>query len=203
MGKLIIDQFMTLDGVVQAPGGPEEDSSDGFAHGGWQFGFSDDELGDAVLAETRASEAMLLGRRTYEIFASYWPNAAADDPFAKKLNAMPKYVASRSLTRVAWQNSTLLGPDLAREVAGIKARHGEVHVVGSGNLAQSLMRERLVDRFNLWIYPLVLGTGKRLFADGAVPTALHLVRSRTFKSGALQLTYDPSGKPRYGTASSE
>jgi dihydrofolate reductase len=197
-GKLVVDQFMTLDGVVQAPGGPDEDRSGGFAHGGWQAPVFDEESGKLIVEEIERNEALLLGRRTYEIFANYWPKAPSEDPIAKKLNAMPKYVASRTLRRAEWANSSLLGPDLRQEIARIKARHVETHVIGSGDLVQSLLRERLVDRLNLWVYPLTLGAGKRLFAEGTVPTALELVRSRTFPKGAVLLTYEPRGEPTYG-----
>ncbi|HJQ92863.1 MAG TPA: dihydrofolate reductase family protein [Candidatus Thermoplasmatota archaeon] len=199
MGKLIVDQFMTLDGVVQAPGGPDEDRSGGFAHGGWQAPYLDQGSLAVIVEEIERNEALLLGRRTYEIFAGYWPKASPEDPIAKKLNAMPKYVASRTLRRVEWANSTLLGPDLRQEVARIKARHGETHVIGSAGLVQSLLRERLVDRLNVWVYPLTLGSGKRLFAEGTVPTALELVRSQAFPKGAVLLTYEPRGEPTYGT----
>ena len=198
-GALIVDQFMTLDGVVQAPGQPGEDTSGGFAHGGWQVPYFSEESGQVMMEETAANEALLLGRRTYDIFAAYWPKAPADDFFAQKLNAMPKYVASRTLKRVEWQNSHLLGHDLRHEVGRIKEKHRETHVIGSGDLVQTLLCERLVDRLNLWVYPLTLGTGKRLFAGGTVPTALKLVRSRAFGNGALLLTYEPTGEPAYGT----
>lgn len=200
MGKLIVDQFMTLDGVVQAPGGPDEDRSGGFAHGGWQMPLVDEEALKVIVEEIERNEALLLGRRTYEIFAGYWPKAPAEDPIAKKLNSMPKYVASRTLRRVDWAHSSLLGADLRAEVERIKARHGETHVIGSGDLVQTLLRERLVDRLNLWVYPLTLGSGKRLFADGTVPTALKLVRSHAFGNGAVLLAYEPAGLPTYATA---
>lgn len=200
MGKLVIDQFMTLDGVVQAPGGPDEDRSGGFAHGGWQFPYVDAEFGAAMGEEFPKSDALLLGRKTYDIFANYWPKAPADDPIAAKLNGMPKYVASRTLHRVDWHNSKLLGADLAAEVRRIKGLHKEIHVIGSADLVQSLLRERLVDRLTLWVYPLVLGSGKRLFAGGTAPAALKLTRSRTFGNGALLLEYEPHGEPTYGNA---
>lgn len=196
-GKIVVDQFMTLDGVVQAPGAPDEDTSGGFAHGGWQAPFFDEESLQVILGEIEKNEALLLGRRTYEIFAEHWPKAPAEDPIARKLNAMPKYVASRTLRRLDWANSTLLGPDLRDEVARIRSRHRETHVIGSANFVQSLLRERLVDRLNLWMYPLTLGTGKRLFAEDSVPTALTLVRSRAFPKGAVLLTYEPRGEPAY------
>jgi dihydrofolate reductase len=199
VGKLIVDQFLTLDGVVQAPGGPEEDTSGGFRHGGWQFPYLDDESGKAIGEGLARMDALLLGRRTYDIFAAYWPKAPAGDPFAQKLNAVRKYVASRTLRSVGWTNSQLLANDLPREIGRIKGLHAEIHVIGSGDLAQSLLRERLVDRLNLWVHPLLLGSGKRLFAGGTVPTALRLVHSRAFGTGVVQLVYEPSGEPTYGT----
>jgi len=199
MGQLIVDQFMTLDGVVQAPGGPDEDRSGGFAHGGWQAPYLDPESMEAIVQGIERNEALLLGRRTYEIFAGYWPKQPDADPIARKLNAMPKYVASRTLGSVGWANSTLLGPDIPQEVARIKARHGETHVIGSGGFVQTLLRERLVDRLNLWVHPLTLGDGKRLFAGGTVPTALELVRSRAFPKGVVLLAYERRGEPTYGT----
>lgn len=199
MGKLVLDEFVTLDGVVQAPGSPHEDPSGGFAHGGWQFPYLDEEAGGVIMESIQRNEALLLGRRTYDIFAGYWPKAPADDPIAAKLNAIPKYVASRTLRRVDWENSQLLGPDVPREVARIKSRHGETHVIGSADLAQTLLRERLVDQINLWIFPLTLGSGKRLFAQGTVPSALKLVRCRSFANGAILATYEPAGLPTYGT----
>jgi dihydrofolate reductase len=146
-----------------------------------------------------AFDAMLLGRTTYEIFAGYWPYAPADDPIAARLNDAPKYVASRTLDSVGWKNSTLLKGDLAEEVAGLKEQYNEIHTSGSGNLVQSLMPQGLVDQYNVWVYPVLLGDGKRLFGDGTVPTALRLVESRTFGNGAVLLSYEPTGKPEYGT----
>lgn len=199
MGKLVVDQFMTLDGVVQSPGMPEEDASGGFRHGGWQVPYFDEELGAIVGEHMNRSGALLLGRRTYDIFANYWPKAPADNPIAPKMNAMPKYVASRTRKRVEWNHSTLLGPDLAAEVRRAEDRHGEVLVFGSGNLVQSLLREGLVDRLNIFVYPLVLGAGKRLFESGVPPTAFKVVRSQAFRSGSMMLTLEPAGPPTYGT----
>ena len=198
MGNLIVDQFMTLDGVVQAPGGPDEDPSAGFRHGGWQFPYVDDEAGKTIGEGLLPMDALLLGRRTYDIFAGYWPKQPATDPFAKKLNSVRKYVASRQLRSVGWSNAQLLAGDLRREVERIKGLHKEVHVIGSAGLVQSLLRERLVDRFNLWLHPLLLGTGKRLFGSGTVPVALELVRSQAFGNGVLMLVYEPVGEPTYG-----
>ena len=203
MGKLIVTEFMTLDGVAQAPGGPEEDPEGGFTHGGWQAPLiqADDAQtgGDELLEEASRMDALLLGRRTYEIFAGFWPNAPKEDPFTDLLNRVPKYVASRTLTEpLEWNESTLLQGDLPAAVAEIKDRHDEVHVIGSLDLVQSLLQERLVDRLRLWQYPLVLGTGKRVFAHGTVPAALRLTHSATHPNGSLQLTYELAGEPTYG-----
>jgi dihydrofolate reductase len=199
VGKLIVTEFMTADGVAQAPGEPDEDRDDGFAHGGWQAPLLDREAGATMFEQANAMDALLLGRKTYEIFAGYWPEAPEEIPFTGLLNGIPKYVASRTLAApLAWQPSTLLGPDLAGEVGRLKERHDEVHVIGSLDLTQSLLRLGLVDRLNLWQYPLVLGTGKRVFGSGTVPTALRLVDSVTHPNGTLQLAYEPAGPPTYG-----
>ena len=199
MGKLVVNTFTTLDGVMQAPGMPEEDREGGFDQGGWQVPYFDEESGQ-VMAEGMASfDALLLGRKTYEIFASYWPNAPADDPMAERLNKVPKYVASRTLDNVTWENSTLLTGDVDYEVPRLKEAYNEIHTSGSGNLVQSLMKSGLVDQYNLWVYPVLLGSGKRLFGDGTMPTALRLVESKTFGNGAVLLSYQPTGKPEYGS----
>ncbi len=203
MGKLIVTEFMTLDGVAQAPGGPEEDPEGGFSHGGWQAPLiqADDAQtgGDELLEEASQMDALLLGRRTYEIFAGFWPNAPADDPFTELLNRVPKYVASRTLTEpLEWNASTLLQGDVPAAIAELKDRHEEVHVIGSLDLVQTLLQERLVDRLRLWQYPLVLGTGKRVFAHGTVPAAMRLTHSVAHPNGSLQLTYDLDGLPTYG-----
>jgi dihydrofolate reductase len=203
MGKLIVTEFMTLDGVAQAPGGPEEDPEGGFTHGGWQAPLiqADDAQtgGDELLEEASRMDALLLGRRTYEIFAGFWPNAPKEDPFTELLNRVPKYVASRTLTEpLEWNESTLLHGDLPAAVAEVKDRHDEVHVIGSLDLVQTLLQEQLVDCLRLWQYPLVLGTGKRVFAHGTVPAALRLTHSVTHPNGSVQLTYDLAGEPTYG-----
>jgi len=200
MGRLIVTEFMTLDGVAQAPGGPDEDSDGGFTHGGWQAPVADEESGEVIFEEASSMDALLLGRRTYEIFADYWPNASPESPFTGLLNDVPKHVASRTLADpLAWHGSTLLAGDLAQDVTGLKERHEEVHVIGSLDLVQSLLRFGLVDRLNLWVYPLLLGGGKRVFADGTVPTALRLTESVTYPKGALHLTYESAGAPTYGS----
>ena len=203
MGKLVVNTFTTLDGVMQSPGMPEEDREGGFDHGGWQVPYFDEESGEVMAEAVAASNALLLGRKTYEIFAGYWPYAPADDPFTVRLNEVPKYVASRTLDTVAWHNSTLLKGDIADEVRRLKEEYDEIHTSGSGNLVQTLMQQRLVDQYNLWIYPVLLGNGKRLFAEGTVPTALRLAESRTFSNGAALLTYEVEGKPEYGSTALE
>jgi len=199
MGKLIVTEFVTLDGVAQAPGGPDEDPDDGFTHGGWQAPVADPEAGVVVFEQASSMDALLLGRRTYEIFAGYWPTASADIPITGLLNGVPKYVASRTLADPpAWQGSALLTESIPEGVISLKERHDELHVIGSLNLVQSLLHFGLVDRLNLWLYPVLLGSGKRVFADGTIPTALRLTESVTYPSGTLHLTYDTVGKPTYG-----
>jgi dihydrofolate reductase len=199
VGKLIVTEFVTLDGVAQAPGGPDEDREGDFAHGGWQAPLADQESGGVIFEQARSMDALLLGRRTYEIFANYWPSAPQEIPFTGLLNGVPKYVASRTLAGpLAWQGSTLVTDDLAENVTALKGRHDEVHVIGSLDLLQSLLRLGLVDRMILWVYPLLLGTGKHVFAQGTVPTALHLTESVTYPSGTLHLTYETAGVPSYG-----
>ena len=198
MGQLIVTEFVTLDGVAQAPGGPDEDHDGGFVHGGWQAPLGDPGSGGVVFEEAKSMDALLLGRRTYEIFSAYWPEASTEIPFTALLNGVPKYVASRTLTApLSWHGSELLSADLAESVRSLKDRYDEVHVIGSLDLVQSLLRSGLVDRLNLWMYPVLLGSGKRLFAGGTVPTTLRLTQSVTYPSGTLHLTYQTAGTPRY------
>jgi dihydrofolate reductase len=200
MGKLIVTEFVTLDGVAQAPGAPDEDRDGGFAYGGWQAPLLDEEAGNVLFEHARTMDALLLGRKTYEIFANYWPTAPEEIPFTGLLNRVPKYVASRTLAGpLDWQGSRLLTEPVADAVTALEERHDELHVIGSLDLVQSLLRAGLVDRLNLWQYPLLLGSGKRVFAEGTVPTALRLVESVTHPNGTLQLSYEPAGTPTYGT----
>jgi dihydrofolate reductase len=204
MGKLIVTEFVTLDGVAQAPGGPEEDRDGGFAHGGWQAPLADQESGQVIFEQAASMDTLLLGRRTYQIFADYWPGAPQEIPFTALLNGVPKHVASRTLGGpLAWQGSTLVSGDLAESVTALKERHQEVHVIGSLDLFQSLLRLGLVDRINLWLYPILLGSGKQIFAEGTVPTALHLSESVTYPSGTLHLCYETAGVPTYGNLAIE
>jgi dihydrofolate reductase len=199
MGKLIVTEFVTLDGVAQAPGSPDEDGDGGFGYGGWQAPLLDQEAGTVIFEQASSMDALLLGRTTYEIFANYWPTAPEEMPFTGLMNSVPKYVASRTLSGpLAWQGSTVVSEDLAAGVTSLKERHDEVHVIGSLNLVQSLLRLELVDRLELWLYPLLLGSGKRVFAEGTVPTALRLTESVTYPNGTLQLAYETAGAPTYG-----
>jgi dihydrofolate reductase len=203
MGKLIVTEFVTLDGVAQAPGEPDEDQEGGFAHGGWQEPLMDPDSGDVMFEQAKSMDALLLGRRTYDIFAGYWPTAPEEIPFTGLLNRVPKYVASRTLAEpLSWQGSAVVGESLADDVTALKQRHDEVHVIGSLDLVQSLLHFGLVDRLNLWLYPVLLGSGKQVFADGTVPTALRLLESVTYPRGTVHLAYELAGTPTYGTMGS-
>ena len=192
MRKLTVSEFVSLDGVMQAPGGADEDTEGGFRHGGWQMGYFDDVAGERIGASMAQTGAFLLGRRTYEIFASYWPTQSDDDPFAKILNGLPKYVASTTLGEpLAWQNSTLLQGDVAKTVAELKeGEGGNIVVLGSGGLVQTLYENDLVDEYALMIHPIVLGSGKKLFRE--VPRKpLKLADSVTTSTGVVMATYVP------------
>jgi dihydrofolate reductase len=199
--KLTMQIFLTLDGVMQAPGGPDEDTDSGFEHGGWSFAYGDEDFGASVVEWMSRGDAVLLGRKTYEIFASYWPlQTDPDNPVASQLNSLPKYVASTTLTSVDWNNSTLLGSDVVSEVAKLKARPGrECQVHGSGQLAQTLIDADLVDEYLLYYHPVHLGTGKKLFRDGAPARSLKLLDSRTTGAGVIISRYAPDGPVRYGS----
>jgi len=204
MGKLVVTEFVTLDGVAQAPGGPEEDTEGGFTHGGWQAPLLEEAAGTVLFEQASRMDALLLGRTTYDIFANYWPKAPEEIPFTALLNSVAKYVASRTLAGpLAWQGSSLVTGDLAEGITSLKDRHDEVHVIGSLNLVQSLLRLELVDRLELWLYPVLLGSGKRVFADGTLPTALRLIESVTYPNGTLQLAYETAGAPTYGNLAIE
>ncbi len=194
MRKLIVSTFLTLDGVMQAPGGPEEDDSGGFAHGGWSVNYWDDQMG-AVMAEAMSTPFdLVLGRKTYDIFAAYWPHAPAEAG-AKPLNEATKYVASRSRPTLEWRKSVLIDADAAEGIAALKREDGpELQVHGSGNLIQTLLRHNLVDQYRLWVFPLVIGSGRRLFAEGTIPAGLKLVDSRVSSTGVVMGTYEPAGE---------
>jgi dihydrofolate reductase len=199
--RLTLTTFVSLDGVMQAPGGPDEDRSDGFEQGGWLVPYADDDMGQAMAGFFDEADAFLLGRRTYEIFAGFWPKVTdPDDPIAGKLNNLPKYVPTRTLDEASWTCTTLLKGDLAEEVAELKAKPGrELQVHGSGNLAQALMQHGLVDEYRLLTYPVILGAGRRLFAAGAKPAALRFVDHRTTSTGVRIDVYEPVGDPTYGS----
>jgi dihydrofolate reductase len=199
MGELVVNMFTSLDGVLQGPGAPDEDREGGFEYGGWQAPYVDEESGKVIGDHIAGLEALLLGRKTYEIFAAYWPRQPAGNPIAVRLNDAPKYVASRTLDTVGWANSELLQGDVAEAVARVTAQFGRVDVIGSGNLVQTLLRNDLADRLNLWVFPVLLGSGKRLFAEGTVPAALRLTESAAFPKGAVHLTYERDGKPTFGS----
>jgi dihydrofolate reductase len=199
MAELVVNMFTSLDGVLQGPGAPDEDREAGFEYGGWQAPYVDEESGKVIGDHLAGLEALLLGRKTYEIFAAYWPTQPASDPIAARLNGAPKYVASRTLDSVGWTNAQLIEGDVAEAVVRLKGQFGRVDVIGSGNLVQTLLRNELVDRLHLWVFPVLLGSGKRLFGEGTVPTALRLVESATFPKGAVLLTYQRAGKPTFGS----
>jgi dihydrofolate reductase len=199
MRKLVVNAFVTLDGVMQAPGGPDEDQEGGFEHGGWSFGYWDDAMGEWMGEALSQPFALLLGRKTYEIFAAHWPHAG-DDPGAAALNDATKYVASRTLDSVDWANSRLLEGDAAAAVTRLKQEDGpEIQVHGSSDLIQTMLANDLVDEFRVWIFPVVLGNGKRLFGEGAAPAGLELVDSKASTTGVLLATYRPAGEPKYGS----
>ena len=194
MRDVIVSEFLSLDGVMQAPGDSDEDREGGFEHGGWQLPYFDEISADAVIEGLTSSDALLLGRNTYEIFAAYWPTADEEE-FADLMNGIDKYVASRTLDEVDWQNSTLLDGDVETAVAELKEQSGEdIQVIGSGELVQTLIQHDLVDKYQLMIYPLVLGSGKRLFRDGSKRTDLQLVDTKTTGTGVMILTYLPARK---------
>ena len=194
-GRVVIDLFMTLDGVAQAPGGPEEDRSGGFTFGGWQAPFTDPVSGAQVMAGIERMDALLLGRRTYDIFAGYWPeHTGADAGIADVFNRIPKYVASRGEPALDWVGSVLLAPDLSEQIGMLRSRHRETHVIGSIDLVQSLLGSGLFDELNLWVYPVVLGEGKKVFPEGALPRTLRLLEPAvTSPAGAVWLRYGPGG----------
>ncbi|GEB58011.1 dihydrofolate reductase family protein [Streptomyces gardneri] len=201
MATLSLTQFLTLDGVHQAPGGPQEDPSGGFEHGGWSVPYGDEDFGQFMNEVFTRPTAFLLGRRTYEIFAGYWPKQTdPDDPVAGKLNALPKYVATTTLTSADWAGTTLLRGDVAKEVAELKGSlDGEIQMHGSGGLARTLLDHDLIDTLHLLVFPVILGAGRRLFSDGVRPTAFRHTAARTTGSGVAIHTYELVGRPEYGS----
>jgi dihydrofolate reductase len=198
MGLIHIDLFTTLDGVAQAPGGPDEDAGGGFAFGGWQAPLFDEVVGGQVESGMAGMDALLLGRRTYDIFAGYWPHA--DGSIAELFNRLPKYVASRRTPTLGWAGSTLLGPDVPAAVRELRDRHTNIHVIGSLDFVQTLFAGRLFDRLTLWVYPILLGGGKKVFAEGVVPTNLRLIEPvvASPKGAVLQRYALAEGTPGVG-----
>ena len=198
MRKLKVSTFLTLDGVMQAPGGPEEDRSGGFDHGGWSVGYWDEKMGEVMTEFMGKPFDMLLGRKTYEIFAAYWPHST--EPGADALNNARKHVASRTLKSVDWNNSILIKGDVVKYVKDLKQTNGpEIQVHGSGDLIQTLLKNDLIDEFNVWTFPVVLGSGKRLFANGAIPAGLKVTNVTTSSTGVVITTYERAGEIKYGS----
>jgi dihydrofolate reductase len=192
MREVIVNTFLTLDGVMQAPGGPEEDDSGGFTYGGWSVNYWDEQMRQVMTEAMSMPFDLVLGRRTYDIFAAYWPHAP-EEAGAKPLNDATKYVVSRNRPTLEWGPSVLIVGDA--RMAALKKEDGpELQVHGSGNLIQTLMRLNLVDQYRLWVFPLVIGSGKRLFSDGTIPSGLKLVDSKVSTTGVVIGTYEPAGE---------
>ncbi|MDP9842739.1 dihydrofolate reductase family protein [Streptosporangium lutulentum] len=199
MRKLILNTFLTLDGVMQAPGGPGEDDTGGFTHGGWSVNYWDDRM-NQVMGEVMGKPFdLVLGRKTYDIFAAHWPHVP-EEAGSKPLNDATKYVASRGRPTLEWNRSVLIEGDVAEGIAALKQEDGpELQVHGSGNLIQTLLRHNLVDRYRLWVFPLVIGSGKRLFPEGTLPSGLKLVDSTVSTTGVMIGTYEPAGEIATGS----
>lgn len=200
MRKIITTTFVTMDGVMQAPGGPDEDASRGFTHGGWQAHVMDDSLGEAFNELLKPPFAMLLGHTTYNIFAGFWPKQDPDNAIAKSFNEATKYVVSHQPFEADWVNTKVVSGDVPAALRRLKAENGpDLIVWGSGNLIQTLLREKLVDRMHVWTHPVTIGAGKRLFADGTRSCTWKLVKSRVGHAGVIVATYEPAGELVTGT----
>ena len=204
MRRLIASTFVSLDGIMQAPGAPEEDPTGGFSHGGWITNYIDESVDLSVSGFDGTGRELVLGRRTYEIFEAYWPYQPDENPIAVTLNAARKYVASRTLRTLQWNNSTLLEGDVVAAVSALKASPGpDLQIIGSGNLIQTLQAASLIDEYNVWAFPIVLGRGKRLFEETTTPFALRLVGSQLSSTGVVMSTYVPEGDIRPGSFNEE
>lgn len=202
MRKLTVNTFVSLDGVMQAPGGPEEDPSGGFEHGGWSVTYWDEAMGEKMGEVMGVDFDLLLGRKTYEIFAAHWPHS--DEPGAEEINRAHKYVASRTLADPTWEHTTILGDDVVAKVGKLKEGDGpELQVHGSSNLLQTLLGSGLIDVLRLWTFPVTLGRGKRLFGDGVVPAGLKLADSASFATGVTMGEYRPAGDVPIGSFAAE
>jgi dihydrofolate reductase len=198
--RLTLHMLLSLDGVMQGPGGPGEDRDGGFVHGGWSVPHDDEDMGATVSGWFAQAGAFLFGRKTYEIFSNFWPKVDAGHSVADKLNTLPKYVASTTLKELAWANSSLLGDDVPAAVAKLKEQPGdELQVHGSGGLAQTLIEHNLVDEYRLLLYPVHLGTGKKLFRESTKAGGLRLLSTRTTASGIIVASYEPTGPAPYGS----
>ena len=198
MRKLVVNTFSTLDGVMQGPGGPPEDPTGGFTHGGWSVNYWDDSMNQLMGEAMSQPSEILLGRKTYDIFAAHWRYST--EPGADQLNAAKKYVVSRTLDKVDWNNSTLIKGDVVQEIKKLKAQDGpELLVHGSSNLIQTLLKHNLIDEYRIWIFPLVLGKGKRLFDQGTIPSGLKLKSINHSGSGVIMAFYEPAGEINIGT----
>ncbi len=198
MRKLVVLTFVTLDGVMQAPGGPDEDPSGGFRHGGWVAGYWDDFLGSVMSEQMKGPFDLLLGRKTYDLFAAYWPRA--EEPGAKQLNSARKFVVSTKLKKLDWANSERVSGDVARGIKKLKEQDGpELQVHGSGKLIQTLLKNDLIDEFRLKIFPITLGAGKRLFAEGTIPAEFKLTDCKNSPKGVIIATYKRAGEVKTGS----
>ncbi len=200
MRRVITATFISLDGVMQAPGGPDEDPTGGFRHGGWTFHYFDEATGKMLFEVFEKPFDLLLGRKTYDIFAAYWPHVQGDDPIAEKFNGVTKYVATCGDAKLKWKKSQSLGSDVVAALKELKAGEGsDLLIQGSSDLIQTLLRHGLIDEFNLVIFPLVLGDGKKLFAGGAVPAAMKLLRMQSSPTGVIFAAYRPDGPVKTGS----
>ncbi len=199
MRKIIISTFVTIDGIMQAPGGPEEDPTGNFKFGGWSFNYWDELMGQVMSESMEKPFDLLLGRKTYEIFAAHWP-FMKNDPVAEKFNNIKKYVVSKTLVKVEWENSYLLKNNVVKEIEKLKAENGpELQVHGSSNLLQTLIKHNLIDEYRLWIFPVTLGNGKRLFGDGTIPSGFKLIDNKASSTGVIISTYVPGGELKTGS----
>lgn len=202
MRKIITTTFVTLDGVMQAPGGPEEDTTGGFKYGGWSFSanYWDEAMGEVMNKRLALPFELLLGKRTYDIFAAYWPTAKHDEAIAKPFNSTKKYVVSRKPTELSWHNSSLVSGNVVEQIKKLKEEDGpDLWVHGSGNLVQTLLENNLIDRMHVWIFPVTVGSGRRLFAEGTQPSGLRLVDSMVSKTGVIMATYEQVGGLKTGS----
>jgi dihydrofolate reductase len=199
MRKIITTTFVTLDGVMQAPGGPKEDTSGDFAYGGWSFGYWDELMGNVMGGFMDMPFELLLGKRTYDIFAAHWPNSK-EEPVAPKFNSTKKYVVSHAQQELSWNNSSIVTGDVVAELAKLKSLDGpDLWVHGSGNLIQTLLDSRLIDRMHIWTFPVTVGGGKRLFAEGTQAQGFKLIDSKTATTGVIIATHEPAGEIKMGS----